>query len=127
MHYARVTWLVSDCFPRRVTDLKKGVAAALHSPFGVHGSDDDLRYFLRSLVAFAQVELTRQYICWAVQQEFLYLSHCGAHQYTDGGVYVPSVEPRWSNRRLSERTVVACVRQLFFERSLSTTKIKREI
>ena len=29
--------------------------------------------------------------------------------------------------RDSERTVVACVRQLFFERSLSTTKIKREI
>ena len=27
----------------------------------------------------------------------------------------------------SERTVVACVRQLFFERSMSTTKIKREI
>ena len=29
--------------------------------------------------------------------------------------------------RVSERTVVACVRQLFFERSLSTTKIIREI
>ena len=29
--------------------------------------------------------------------------------------------------RVSERTVVACVRQLFFERSMSTTKIKREI
>ena len=27
----------------------------------------------------------------------------------------------------TERTVVACVRQLFFERSLSTTKIKRKI
>ena len=31
------------------------------------------------------------------------------------------------NKKHTERTVVACVRQLFLEKSLSTTKIKREI
>ena len=40
---------------------------------------------------------------------------------------VPTNQNCGQRVKVSERTVVACVRQLFFERSLSTTKIKREI